>query len=467
MTTKKLRRFRWAQLPKVSRQQARLVNTLLVHLPQTPFMKGFKERLRALLEGIIHADVDVWLDSTSTVEPGTLATVVATPSVLALVGLVPLPHKMLVEIDLPIAQLAIDRLLGGDAHDVDAQRPLSEIEEGIFQFVLLKVLHLLQETMGGERQVGFKLENVAGSLTMLEGRYPADERYVAMNFKLFFDTTVGTLRVLLPAALVEGEFPVAAPQDGPALQRWLASLQDRKELVRLLRTQMTIEVGRLQLPMADVENLGVDDIIVIEQTDGRMLPGDADTAAVLSGQVTGRIGLGAHGAVMGTVQVGDSGRYEVTIDSLVAVGEPAPMALLFGGDVDDAGVNMQESVKPSRRVLELRFAPSSFAAGRLLPTDNHHGHDDDAEHSDGYDEDLPSVDAAAMLADVTVAMVIELGRVQVSAADVMGLRPGQVIELGRSPGEAIDLVVDGKRIGKGELVEIDGEMGVRILSLAR
>ena len=49
----------------------------------------------------------------------------------------------------------------------------------------------------------------------------------------------------------------------------------------------------------------------------------------------------------------------------------------------------------------------------------------------------------------------------------MGLRPGQVIELSRSPGEPVDLVVAGKRIGKGELVEIDGELGVRILSLAR
>jgi len=46
-------------------------------------------------------------------------------------------------------------------------------------------------------------------------------------------------------------------------------------------------------------------------------------------------------------------------------------------------------------------------------------------------------------------------------------RRGQVIELSRSPGEPVDLVVDGKRVGKGELVEIDGELGVRILSLVK
>jgi flagellar motor switch protein FliM len=101
----------------------------------------------------------------------------------------------------------------------------------------------------------------------------------------------------------------------------------------------------------------------------------------------------------------------------------------------------------------------------------HDGADQAAEHSDGYEEDdgadAPSPEAAGLLDDVTVAMVVELGRVMVSAADVMGLRAGQVIELSRAPGEPVDLVVDGKRIGKGELVEIDGELGVRILSLSR
>ena len=76
-------------------------------------------------------------------------------------------------------------------------------------------------------------------------------------------------------------------------------------------------------------------------------------------------------------------------------------------------------------------------------------------------------EAAAMLADVSVPMVVEMGRVKVSASDIVGLRPGQVIELSRSPGDAVDLVVDGRRIGRGELVDIEGELGVRILDLAR
>ena len=76
-------------------------------------------------------------------------------------------------------------------------------------------------------------------------------------------------------------------------------------------------------------------------------------------------------------------------------------------------------------------------------------------------------ESAAMRADVSVPMVVEMGRVKVSASDIVGLRPGQVIELSRSPGDAVDLVVDGRRIGRGELVDIEGELGVRILDLAR
>ena len=72
-----------------------------------------------------------------------------------------------------------------------------------------------------------------------------------------------------------------------------------------------------------------------------------------------------------------------------------------------------------------------------------------------------------MLDDVTVSMVVELGRVNVSATDILGLRAGQIIELVRSHKDPVDLVVDGKRVGQGELVEIEGELGVRILSLVK
>jgi type III secretion system YscQ/HrcQ family protein len=125
-----------------------------------------------------------------------------------------------------------------------------------------------------------------------------------------------------------------------------------------------------------------------------------------------------------------------------------------------------------RRAAVARLGSASLVVGgAALETDvRDTSNEDGAEHSDNPDEEdgePVSSSAAALLDDVTVAMVVELGRVTVTAADVVGLRAGQVIELSRQPGEPVDLVVDGKRIGKGELVEIDGELGVRILSLVK
>lgn len=490
---KKLRKFRWSSLRRLSRVQTRVVNMLLAHFPQTPFERGFKDRLRAALEPVLHVDIDFWLDSVVVVEQGDLQRVVASPGCLAIVGLMPRTEKVLVEVDLPSAQHAIDKLLGGDAGDVDAQRALSEIEDGVFSFVLLKALAVVQETFGGERQIAMKLEGLYGRLDDASAHVAADERFVALSFKLFLDQRVGVVRLFVPATLVESDFSAGWPDDGPARDRLLSSYADRKDMVRLLRAPLCVEVGRLALPMADIDNLEADDIVLVEQTDARLVRDDSageddDAPLVLTGQVSAHVGAGAHGTIVGALGRGESGRYEVTIDAILPAGEPRAMGVLFPPDhadyVEEENA-MEESRRLSRTALVdeaahaagLRAAAAAAAVvGRASPLPHAAGDEEQAgavERSDGYGDDdgegdqPPSAEAAALLDDVTVAMVVELGRVMVSAADVMGLRAGQVIELSRQPGEAVDLVVDGKRIGKGELVEIDGELGVRILSLSR
>ena len=53
-----------------------------------------------------------------------------------------------------------------------------------------------------------------------------------------------------------------------------------------------------------------------------------------------------------------------------------------------------------------------------------------------------------------------------SAEEVVGLKVGHVFDLNRVPGEPLDLSVNGKIVARGELVELEGNLGVRILSLA-
>ena len=77
-----------------------------------------------------------------------------------------------------------------------------------------------------------------------------------------------------------------------------------------------------------------------------------------------------------------------------------------------------------------------------------------------------SVEGAELLNDIPLQIAVELSRVSASAEEVVSLKIGQVIDLHRVPGEPVDLSVNGKIVARGELVEVEGHLGVRILSLA-
>ena len=61
-------------------------------------------------------------------------------------------------------------------------------------------------------------------------------------------------------------------------------------------------------------------------------------------------------------------------------------------------------------------------------------------------------------------MRVELGTVEMKAREWAELGPGDVIALGRRVGDPAILRVGGVELARGELVQVDGEYGVRILA---
>jgi flagellar motor switch/type III secretory pathway protein FliN len=65
--------------------------------------------------------------------------------------------------------------------------------------------------------------------------------------------------------------------------------------------------------------------------------------------------------------------------------------------------------------------------------------------------------------EVPVLVRVEIGEARMTARDWASLGQGDVIALGRRIGERVVLRVGGVTVARGELVEIDGEVGVRIV----
>jgi flagellar motor switch protein FliM len=70
-----------------------------------------------------------------------------------------------------------------------------------------------------------------------------------------------------------------------------------------------------------------------------------------------------------------------------------------------------------------------------------------------------------LLNDIPLQVAVELARIPLTAEEVVSLKVGQVLDLNRVPGEPVELSVSGRVVARGELVEVEGHLGVRVLSL--
>ena len=68
----------------------------------------------------------------------------------------------------------------------------------------------------------------------------------------------------------------------------------------------------------------------------------------------------------------------------------------------------------------------------------------------------------AVLGDVRLDVTVELGRISMKVRDLLALQEGAVVDLDRTAGAAVDVVVNGTLVARGDVVVVDDELGVRI-----
>ena len=67
-----------------------------------------------------------------------------------------------------------------------------------------------------------------------------------------------------------------------------------------------------------------------------------------------------------------------------------------------------------------------------------------------------------LILDIPVTVSIELGRTRVAVADILQLGQGSVLELDKLAGEPLEVLVQGRIIGKGEVVVVNEKFGIRL-----
>lgn len=82
--------------------------------------------------------------------------------------------------------------------------------------------------------------------------------------------------------------------------------------------------------------------------------------------------------------------------------------------------------------------------------------------------DRPALGAQLdLIRGVKVNLVVSVGRCEVTVAELFALKDGAVLKLDRPTEEPVEIYLDNKLIGRGELVVVDDNFAVRITELGR
>ncbi|MGE4484047.1 MAG: flagellar motor switch phosphatase FliY [Oscillospiraceae bacterium] len=80
-------------------------------------------------------------------------------------------------------------------------------------------------------------------------------------------------------------------------------------------------------------------------------------------------------------------------------------------------------------------------------------------------EDQAQGAAMELIGDIPLQVAVELGKTRKSINDILNMGVGSVIVLDKMAGELVEVMVNGKRIARGEVVVIDENYGVRITDI--
>ncbi len=234
--------------------------------------------------------------------------------------------------------------------------------------------------------------------------FSGGENLLELVFQVSFQQGVGAVRIVLPAVTVRH----LQANGASTSERW--SAEAASAWWGGLVAQWPLVVGTVGLDRQELEGLAAGDLVILQR----------------------------HGVVTDEVRessVEDGARWLIKANRALC-------GTLRGG----AGGSWQFEIRQEQIMSDREQATVAEKDGQ--------------QTQQGQDED-PGINVAA----VRLELEVRLGSVEMALADVARLRSGQIIDCGRPLGSPVELVVRGAPVGSGELVCLDGKLGVRILTI--
>jgi flagellar motor switch protein FliM len=323
-------------------------------------------------------------------------------------------------LDIEFASALIDAMLEGNGADTGNRRELSPIETTIIEFIGANVIGAINDLLG---EPLLFLQTVKNERT---ADFESPERGAEIILSVGAENLKGVVSLFVPhrflRALDKTQNPLFTKK---ALRKKLGAFE-RFAPELDLRPQ----IGTTFLDADSLLYLEPDDIVLIEQPAANLRNEN------FSGSLQVLVGRGTNFRLRGFAENNQLS--------------------------DGLNFRVEEILSEEAR---RRFKPAKFKMDERemdLAEEKTFENDPDAPETSG--EGVPDESISPALENVQVALRVEIAGGKISLRELQDLRAGQIIALGAGPTDPVRLVTDNndEPVATGELVEIEGQLGVRL-----
>ncbi|MEE2961343.1 MAG: FliM/FliN family flagellar motor switch protein [Myxococcota bacterium] len=412
-----VRAYQFHNLPKYNRLEAGLLETSSVFLSNNLFGPSLLQAIQSKLGELVRTSVQL-TNSPPTLLKGTeVSQLLPEQGCFMHLQCNPTTERILVDIDAGLALGWIDAMFGAQVKITPVQRPLNEIERGAFSYIILNVLAEIHSGWSHGPQLSLSLMETFSSRKNAMTTLDLNGNHFHLGITIAFAKSLGYIRLFVPTSLMS-ELATWALLDQVSHDS-LSFRRKRAAMLHDLDCKARCEIARIGLSIEELKNLERGDIIIPEDHGISLGPNGP------SGDLQIRLGRGQNGYLQ-TQLIPDSGQLKCAIQSIIIHEQPNEVPMDEDQILNETNGEMVENP----------------------------AHNDNLEQTEG------------LLNDIQSPVVVELGRLNLNAGQVIRLKEGQILRLPRAATDPVDLVVNGRVFARGQLVEVEGELGVRILQLA-
>jgi len=277
------------KLEKVSRARLRLLDALYSYLPASGLQEKFLAGLKGSVERLVGEGLTLRMETVEQEDYSSYLSRLPQHPIVAVIGLAPHSAKLLVEVDSTLAMMAVEKMLGGHVETMPEPRPLSDTEQGILQYLILKLLAQTHRACGMDARVHFRFDKFAFSPSEMDRLAASDAGVAVVAFRATLGRHAGFVRLAFTEPFVEeAMLEVESPGEMRPLE--LSHALHSAERYSYVRVPLWVEAGRTVVNAADINQLEEGDVVLLEQGDTRLSEG-------VEGRGVLRVGDGTHGGI--------------------------------------------------------------------------------------------------------------------------------------------------------------------------